>query len=123
MKSTQVDADGNVTCPNCGAVNSFTVKRSGKAKGAMALVALPAIALAPKRLQCNGCGAMLKRGTAEEALRRVGPGARLAAAAEAVNAVKELRAAGVPDDEIKALMKGGASIEQVRSVIAEHACR
>lgn len=63
MKSTKV-IDDQVKCPVCGAVNSFTVKRTGKAKVLTGLVALPLIAVAPKRLRCNGCGTNLKTGTA-----------------------------------------------------------
>lgn len=54
MKTTQVDAEGNVRCPKCGA-NSFTQKRSAKGK------VMGGFVLAPKRLKCNGCGKMLKR--------------------------------------------------------------
>lgn len=62
MKSTIVTGDGQVRCPECGAVNSFTSKRTGKAKWA-AGVTLGVGALAmPKRLKCNGCGTNLKRG-------------------------------------------------------------
>jgi phage FluMu protein Com len=62
MKTTVVDGDGNVACPHCGARNSFTVKRTGKAKLMGGLtVGLGALA-APKRLKCNGCGKNLKRG-------------------------------------------------------------
>lgn len=32
MKSTIIDGGGNVRCPKCGAVNSFTSKRTGKGK-------------------------------------------------------------------------------------------
>lgn len=32
MKTTKVDDQGNVICSTCGAANSFTVKRTGKAK-------------------------------------------------------------------------------------------
>ena len=60
MKSTIVDADGNVRCPVCGAANSFTAKRTAKAK-ALGGVAVGVGALAaPKRLRCNGCGTYLK---------------------------------------------------------------
>jgi hypothetical protein len=52
MKRTQVDESGNVRCPKCGA-NSFSQKRSVKGKVMGGL-------LAPKRLKCQGCGAMLK---------------------------------------------------------------
>jgi DNA-directed RNA polymerase subunit RPC12/RpoP len=63
MKTTQVDPEtGDVRCPHCGARNSFTAKRTGKAK-LTAGVTLGVGALAmPKRLKCNGCGANLKRG-------------------------------------------------------------
>jgi large subunit ribosomal protein L7/L12 len=62
MKSTVIDADGNVTCPNCGAKNNFTSKRSGKAKGwGIATIGVFAVAM-PKRLQCQGCGTYLKTG-------------------------------------------------------------
>jgi hypothetical protein len=67
MKATRVDSDGNVVCPKCGAKNSFTVKRTGKAKlmGGLA-VGVGALA-APKRLKCNGCGTNLKRSSAPPA--------------------------------------------------------
>ena len=54
VRNPVVDQDGDVRCPKCGARNAFSVKRSGKGKlmGAM---------LAPKRLQCQGCGAYLKQ--------------------------------------------------------------
>ncbi|MBI2692614.1 MAG: SHOCT domain-containing protein [Solirubrobacterales bacterium] len=62
MKRTYVDADGNVTCPKCGAKNSFTSKRSGKAKVlGVATVGVGAVATV-KRLQCQGCGTYLKTG-------------------------------------------------------------
>lgn len=123
MKSTIVDNDGNVTCPHCGAKNNFTVKRSGKAKLGFGIVALPLIALAPKHLQCNGCGAMLTRGTAEGAIERSKPakGGRLNAAAEAVNNVKELRKLGLTDDEIRPLIKRGVTLEQYRQESEEQA--
>jgi hypothetical protein len=54
MKSTVVDPDGTVCCPNCGAT-SFTSQRTIKGKIASGF-------LAPKRLKCNGCGTALKRG-------------------------------------------------------------
>ena len=54
MKSTKVDREtGQVSCPKCGAVGQFTQKRSVKGKVALGL-------LAPKRLSCMGCGALLK---------------------------------------------------------------
>lgn len=55
MKSTIVTGDGQVKCPECGAVNSFTTKRTAKGKLLVGVAA-------PKRLKCNGCGANLKRG-------------------------------------------------------------
>ena len=60
MKSTRVDENGDVRCPKCGAKNSFSVKRTGRAKvlGGLA-VGVGALA-APKRLQCQGCGSYLK---------------------------------------------------------------
>lgn len=55
MKTTQVDSvSGDVRCPKCGG-NSFSQKRSVKGK-------MTAGFMAPKRLKCNGCGSMLKRG-------------------------------------------------------------
>jgi hypothetical protein len=61
MRSTIVGADGSVRCPRCGAVNSFTVKRTGKAKlVGLATVGVGMLAM-PKRLKCNGCGINLKR--------------------------------------------------------------
>lgn len=69
MKTTQVDPDGTVRCPNCGAT-SFSEKRTGKAKWGVAVTgvatlgigALVGVAAAPKRLKCNGCGTNLRRG-------------------------------------------------------------
>jgi transposase-like protein len=56
MKSTQVDPQtGTVSCPKCKAT-SFSQKRSVKGK------IMGGVVLAPKRLKCNGCGTMLKRG-------------------------------------------------------------
>jgi hypothetical protein len=57
VKTTRVDSQGNVRCPVCGAINSFTVKRTGKGKLVLGVAA-------PKRLKCNGCGTNLKRGGA-----------------------------------------------------------
>lgn len=69
MKSTYVDAEGNVRCPVCNAANSFTSKRTGKAKAiGVVTVGVGAVA-APKRLKCNGCGANLKRGSASASAR------------------------------------------------------
>jgi ribosomal protein S27E len=62
MKTTRVDANGNVRCPTCGARNSFTVKRTGKAKWGVGPTFGVAALGAPKRLKCNGCGTNLKRG-------------------------------------------------------------
>lgn len=61
MKKTIVK-DGKVTCPHCGAQNSFTPKRSTKAKVIGGATVGVGALLAPKRLQCNGCGRHLKRG-------------------------------------------------------------
>lgn len=62
MKKTVIDEDGDVRCPKCGARNSFTVKRTGKAKlVGIATVGAGALVM-PKRLKCNGCGTNLKRG-------------------------------------------------------------
>lgn len=62
MKSTEIDEEGDVRCPSCGAKNSFTSKRTGKAKLlGVATVGVGAVVM-PKRLKCNGCGANLKRG-------------------------------------------------------------
>ncbi len=62
MKKTVIDDDGDVRCPKCGARNSFTSKRTAKAKWAAGLtMGVGALAM-PKRLKCNGCGANLKRG-------------------------------------------------------------
>lgn len=55
MKSTQVTPEGDVVCPKCGA-KSFRQKRSVKGK------IMGGVVLAPKRLKCDGCGTMLKRG-------------------------------------------------------------
>jgi len=64
MRATYVDAEGNVCCPVCGAKNSFTVKRTTKAKWtAMLTIGVGALAM-PKRLNCNGCGTNLTRGGA-----------------------------------------------------------
>lgn len=60
MKSTVVDEYGDVVCPYCGAKNSFTSKRSGKAKVGLGLTVGVGALLAPKRLQCQGCGKYLK---------------------------------------------------------------
>lgn len=62
MKSTIVDPEtGDVRCPVCGARNSFTVKRTTKAKWTAGLtIGVGALAM-PKRLMCNGCGTNLKR--------------------------------------------------------------
>lgn len=61
MKETQVDAEGNVRCPVCGATD-FSDKRTGKAKlVGVATVGVGALAM-PKRLKCRGCGTNLKRG-------------------------------------------------------------
>jgi hypothetical protein len=62
VKSTVIDENGDVRCPVCGARNSFTVKRTGKAKwvGGLAAGGVGAL-LMPKRIKCNGCGANLKR--------------------------------------------------------------
>lgn len=54
MRSTQVNEAGDVVCPKCSA-KSFSQKRSAKGKMTMGF-------MAPKRLKCNGCGQMLKRG-------------------------------------------------------------
>lgn len=61
MKRTVVDENGDVRCPKCGARNSFTVKRTGKAKWVAGMtMGVGALAM-PKRLKCNGCGTNLKR--------------------------------------------------------------
>jgi len=65
MKSTYVDENGDVRCPVCGARNSFTVKRTGKAKWAAGLTVGVGALVTPKRLKCNGCGANLKRAGAD----------------------------------------------------------
>lgn len=62
MKSTIITENGEVACPRCGAVNSFTPKRTGKAKLLGAATVGVGALLAPKRLKCNGCGTNLKRG-------------------------------------------------------------
>lgn len=62
MKKTVIDEEGDVRCPKCGAKNSFTVKRTGKAKWAGAVTLGVGALVMPKRLKCNGCGANLKRG-------------------------------------------------------------
>ena len=62
MKSTYVDADGNVVCPVCGAKNSFVSKRTGKGKTIGIVTVGAGALLLPKRLKCNGCGTNLKRG-------------------------------------------------------------
>jgi hypothetical protein len=62
MKTTTVDEHGEVRCPRCGARNSFTTKRTGKGKLASVVTLGPlGLAITPKRLKCNGCGANLKR--------------------------------------------------------------
>jgi hypothetical protein len=62
MKSTQIDANGDVRCPVCGARNSFTSKRTGKAKVIGVVTVGVGVLAMPKRLKCNGCGENLKRG-------------------------------------------------------------
>jgi hypothetical protein len=60
MKKTQVDSDGNVTCPKCGAKNQFAIKRTGKAKlVGVATIGVGAVVM-PKRAKCMGCGTNLK---------------------------------------------------------------
>lgn len=59
MRTTQVDEDGNVRCPKCGA-NAFTSKRTVAGKMAAGL-------LAPKRLKCQGCGTNLRTGSSQTA--------------------------------------------------------
>lgn len=67
VKRTVVDSSGDVRCPTCGARNSFTSKRTGKAKLiGVATVGVGVVAM-PKRLKCNGCGTNLKRGAAPHA--------------------------------------------------------
>lgn len=62
MKSTKVDQEGNVVCPECGAKNQFAIKRTGKAKLiGVATVGVGALAM-PKRAKCMGCGTNLKMG-------------------------------------------------------------
>jgi len=63
VKDVQIDADGDLRCPKCGA-KAFRSKRSVKAKIASAplLIAAP---LAPKRLKCLACGTLLKAGDAK----------------------------------------------------------
>jgi ribosomal protein S27E len=58
MKSTLVDESGNVRCPNCGAINSFTPQRTKKVKATFG----PASLVAAPKLRCNGCGTYLKPG-------------------------------------------------------------
>lgn len=65
MKSTYVDSEGRVRCPVCGAANSFTSKRTGKAKLAGAVTVGVGALAAPKRLKCDGCGTNLKRGSVD----------------------------------------------------------
>jgi hypothetical protein len=62
MKSTVVDEEGNVRCPVCNAKDSFTQKRTGKAKWAGTITLGVGVLAMPKRLKCNGCGTNLKRG-------------------------------------------------------------
>lgn len=62
MKRTVIDENGDVRCPKCGARNSFTQKRSGKAKMMGATMGGLGVLAMPKRLKCNGCGTNLKRG-------------------------------------------------------------
>jgi hypothetical protein len=118
MKSTYVDEDGDVRCPVCGARNSFTTKRTGKAKllGA-APVGIGALAV-PKRVQCNGCGTYLRReptSQQQQAIaerRKTSPKSTTEEMAAALNAVKALRELGVPDNEIKSRRKQGISPAQ-----------
>lgn len=60
VKSTVIDENGDVRCPVCGAKNSFTAKRTGKAKLIGGATVGVGALLAPKRLRCNGCGTNLK---------------------------------------------------------------
>jgi hypothetical protein len=53
MRRTKVDQQGNVRCPKCGATGGFVQKRTIKGKIGFGI-------LAPKRLKCLGCGAMMK---------------------------------------------------------------
>ena len=68
VKSVIVAEDGTVRCPVCGST-AFSDKRTGKAKwtsGAIGIATLGvggviSVAAMPKRLNCRGCGANLKR--------------------------------------------------------------
>lgn len=62
MKSTNVNSTGQVTCPNCGATGSFRAKRTPKAKVIGILTLGIGALVMPRRLNCDGCGAYLKRG-------------------------------------------------------------
>jgi hypothetical protein len=73
MKSTIVDKDGDVRCPKCNARNSFTSKRTGKAKVIGVVTVGVGVVAMPKRLKCNGCGTNLKRSTPAPAYRPSGP--------------------------------------------------
>jgi phage FluMu protein Com len=59
MKRAEMTEEGQLHCPHCGAANSFTSKRSRKAKLLLAPVPISILA-APKRLRCMNCGASLK---------------------------------------------------------------
>ena len=105
MKSTTVDAEGNVVCPVCGAKNSFTSKRTGKAKiGGVVTLGVGVVAM-PKRLKCNGCGTYLKRGTAQTS--------QVSAPPMRLSAEKVLHDDGMRMSEIRRLRDQGVDLDEV----------
>jgi hypothetical protein len=70
VKKTVIGDDGQVRCPKCGAINSFTAQHTRKAKAGIGLGTLFA---APK-LRCNGCGEFLKPGSPPKRQRTSNPG-------------------------------------------------
>lgn len=57
MKRTQVDPDGTVHCPKCGAISLGSQRNAG----AMLMFGVGGL-LANSQIKCNGCGAVLKPG-------------------------------------------------------------
>ena len=57
MKRTQVDSDGTVHCPKCGAIFLGSQRNAG----AILMFGVGGV-LANSQIKCNGCGALLKPG-------------------------------------------------------------
>lgn len=101
MKSTFIDQNGDVRCPNCGARNNFVSKRTAKAKWATGVAAVATLGIAaaaapvviPKRLKCNGCGANLKRGGA---VMPVTPAPQTEAAPYTITAIRPISPVNAP---------------------------